>query len=148
MGKLYFISNPASEGKANAIQNDEQALLSGDQPKNAGTSNRSLLYAFGKDGVRVTATLSQGANTVSEVRISALLPKAESLLGTQRAAADSDGIVHLDINSNSIPSGSTAIKISVSCDTRNSSKKQDFVIPIDQTPDKMIAPGTSNPCFE
>jgi len=24
MGKLYFISNPASEGKANAIQDDEQ----------------------------------------------------------------------------------------------------------------------------
>lgn len=123
-------------------------LVSGDQSRDSAVTGRAISYSFGKDGIHITATLPEPAGSIGEVRVSAVLPKDESLIAAQRVAADAQGVMRMDITAASIPATSTAIKISFSCDSKDNNKKQEFVLSIQPANGKLVTPLGSNPCFD
>jgi hypothetical protein len=123
-------------------------FASGDQSKDSTVTGRALSYSYGKDGIHVTAALPRRAQTVGEIRVSAMLPKDESLIAAQRVVVDQQGIMRLDISSASIPATSTVIKISLICDSKDSNKKQEFLLSLHPPDDKLIPSVSSNQCFE
>lgn len=101
-------------------------LTAASSPDEAGR----LAYSYGKDGVHVTLTLS--STTDAEVEILAQSTSAGTLIAAQRAAADSKGLVRIDITSTPIPSGSTGVQVTVHCGT-NLAKAQTVDIPFQRT---------------
>ena len=114
---------------------------------NAG-SGRVLSYSLGKDGIRVTAVLARPPRTVGELRVFASLPSGVSLLAAQRAFADQQGLIRMDISSAPVPSATTGITISMSCDVSDKSKRQEFVLSLQSAVDKVIPIESSSQCFE
>lgn len=123
-------------------------LLSGDQSTDATAAGRALSYSFGKDGVHVTAIFGKHPQAIGEVRLYAVGSSLESLVAAQRVAADSQGVMHFDIASTSIPQQTASLKISISCDSKANDKKQEFVLPLQPADEKVVAGEKQNPCFE
>jgi hypothetical protein len=118
-------------------------LLSGDQSRESISTAKTMSYSFGKDGIRVTATFAEPAQTIGQVKIFATIPAGESLIAAHRATADAQGLVRLDASSVAIPSGATSIKMALSCDLKNN-KAQDFVLPLQ--PGSQNNSASSNSC--
>jgi hypothetical protein len=84
-------------------------LTAGSSPDEMGR----LAYSYGKDGVHATLTLSQTSE--AQVEIVAQSTSGGTVIAAQRAAADASGLVHIDITSTPIPSGSTGVQVTVRC---------------------------------
>jgi hypothetical protein len=123
-------------------------LASRDQSKDNAGSERVLSYSLGKDGIRVTAVLARPPRAVGELRVFASLPSGVSLLAAQRVVADQQGVMRLDVSSASVPSTSTEITVSLSCDAKDKSKRQEFVLPLQSAAHKVIPSESSSQCFE
>jgi hypothetical protein len=123
-------------------------LASRDQTKDKPSIERNLSYSYGKDGLRITAVLPRPAQTTAEIRVSAIMPKDELLIAAQRAAADQQGALHLDVSTTSIPPTSTAFKITLICDLKGSHKLQEILLPLHASEGKLIPTGDSGVCFE
>lgn len=78
----------------------------------------------------------------------AVATSLESLVAAQRVAADSQGVMHFDITSTSIPQQTASLKISISCDSKANDKKQEFVLPLQPADEKVVSGEKQNPCFE
>jgi hypothetical protein len=90
-----------------------------------------LAYAFGKDGVHTTLTLSQ--KDEAQIEIVALSATGVVVIAAQRAAADPTGLVHFDVVSTAVPTGSTGVRVTVHCGP-NLSRAQSVDIPLQQPP--------------
>jgi hypothetical protein len=123
-------------------------LFSGDQSTDASATGRALSYSFGKDGIHVTGTFARHPHAIGEVRVYAVGSNPESLVAAQRIAADSQGVIRFDITSTAIPQQTASIKISISCDSKASEKKQDFVLSLQPANEKLIGSESQDPCFE
>jgi len=91
-----------------------------------------LAYSYGKEGVRATLTLLQAEGTEAEVEIIAQSASGGTLVAAQRAAADSSGLVRLDLTSAAIPPASTGVRVSIRCGIKLD-KEQGLVIPFQRT---------------
>jgi hypothetical protein len=120
-------------------------LVSGDPPKD---KSKGLAYSYGKDGIHITGLLSKPEGTLGEIRILAITPKDQTLLASQRASADKEGVIHFDISSAAIPQTTTAIKIKMACDVKDLSKTQEFQLTLHPTDDKLMPATGSGGCFE
>jgi hypothetical protein len=123
-------------------------LASRDQTKDKPAIERNLSYSYGKDGLRITAVLPRPAQTTAEIRVSAIMPKDELLIAAQRAAADQQGALHLDVSTISIPPTSTAFKITLNCDSKGSHKLQEILLPLHASEGKLIPADEPGSCFE
>jgi hypothetical protein len=105
-------------------------LASNNQTKAKAVVGQGISYSYGKDGLHVTAVLARPALAIGEVRVSAIMPNGELLVAAQRAAADEQGAIHLDVNSVAIPSASTALKITLVCGANDDGCGQGILVPL------------------
>ena len=75
----------------------------------------TLSYSFGKDGAKASATFSRPAGTTSEIKLVAVEPSKETVVAAQRSVAGSDKMHRIEA-AGALPSGSTAIRIVITCD--------------------------------
>ncbi|MGD0586748.1 MAG: hypothetical protein ABSA86_13425 [Oryzomonas sp.] len=123
-------------------------LASRDQTKDKPAIERNLSYSYGKDGLRITVVLPRPAQTTGEIRVFAITPIDEMLIAAQRAAADQQGALHLDVSTTSIPPTSTAFKITLICDLKDSHNPQEILLPLHASEGKLIPTGDPGVCFE
>jgi hypothetical protein len=91
-----------------------------------------LAYAYGKDGIHATLTLSQTMGTEAQVEILTQSASGGTLIAAQRAVTDASGLVHFDITSTQIPAGSTGVQVMVRCGAKME-KGGSVLIPLQRT---------------
>jgi hypothetical protein len=106
----------------------EAPLASGGEGKATPVIGQDISYSYGKDGLHVMAVLARPARTIGEVRVSAIMPNGELLVAAQRAAADEQGAIHLDVSSVAIPPASTALKITLPFGAKDDGRTQEFLL--------------------
>jgi hypothetical protein len=96
----------------------------------------SLLYSYGKEGFKVSASFTNGARTQSEMKVSAQDASSRNptntLLSMQRVVSGTDGVAKLDVAVPSIPPKSTSLTIDITCDSVKKSR-QTVIIKLSQT---------------
>ncbi len=123
-------------------------LASRDQGKDKPVTEPNLSYSYGKDGIHITAVLVRPALTYGEVRVSAIMPNDELLIAAQRVSADQQGTIHLDVNSIAIPTASTALKITLTCDSKDGGKKQELLLSLHPPNGTLFPAAGRDGCFE
>jgi hypothetical protein len=123
-------------------------LVSGNPPKDKPVLVKGLAYSYGKDAIHITGLLSKPEGTLGEIRVLAITPKDQTLLASQRASADKEGVIHFDVSSTAIPQTATTIKIKMICDVKDFGKTQEFQLVLHPTDDKLVPITTPGGCFE
>ncbi|HEY0794530.1 MAG TPA: hypothetical protein VGD64_02005 [Acidisarcina sp.] len=80
----------------------------------------SLLYSYGKEGLKASASFKTAPHTESEMKLIAQKTSdkntVESLLSAQTVSSGDDGFTKLELNVPTIPPAATVLKIDITCD--------------------------------
>jgi hypothetical protein len=76
------------------------------------------------------------------------MPNDELLIAAQRVSADQQGTMHLDVNSIAIPTASTALKITLTCDSKDGGKKQELLLSLHPPNGTLFPAAGRDGCFE
>jgi hypothetical protein len=81
---------------------------------------KTLLYSYGKDGLKTSASFSNGPHAISEMKVTAQVAAegrtTEALLAVQRMVSGDDGIAKLEVAASTVNPATTSITIGITCD--------------------------------
>jgi hypothetical protein len=91
------------------------------------TPQSSLLYSYGKEGLKASVSFKTAPHTQSEMRLVALKTSdktiTESLLSAQTTRSGDDGDTKLELSVPTIPPTATGLKIDITCDKEKQTKQ-------------------------
>jgi hypothetical protein len=86
-----------------------------------------LLYSYGKEGLKASASFRNSPHTASQMKIIAqkVTDKSttETVLSVQRMVSGDDGVAKLELSIPTTPPATTALKIDITCDEVKQSKQ-------------------------
>jgi hypothetical protein len=123
-------------------------LLSEQAPVEKSMVAKGFSFSYGKDGVHVVAIFPGAAGAAAEIRVLAVLPNDEILIGAQRSNADQQGTIRLDVGSLMPPTKTTAIKIKLGCTVKNADKKEELFLPLRSIDNEPSAVHLNVSCFD
>jgi hypothetical protein len=87
----------------------------------------SLLYSYGKEGLKTSASFRNSPHTGSQMKIIAQKTSdkatTETVLSIQRMVSGDDGVAKLELSVPTTPPATTALKIDITCDETKQTKQ-------------------------